>query len=259
MLFRRSRMVIQNYLVRLHRWLGVCLCVPFLVWFSSGFILMYCDYPAVSELGRLERLAPLQKDFVRISPAEAAARAGVSQPDEARLSSILSRPVYRFRSLGRIAVVYADSGEVFHGFQEEQARQVGAAWTHLRPEDARLETRQIQEDDQWTVQQHYRMYRPLWKFAWPDGDETYVSEEGRNLEPRRSFHLRSRDNRHISGLAHRLLDVLSDQTLSIPRIAVAYSVLRADAMAHGSRPHIRLRDIHLDSERFVLDGSHSLA
>lgn len=137
---------------------------------------MYCDYPAVSEQSRLERLAPLQKDSVRISPAEAAARAGVSQPDEVRLSSILSRPVYRFRSLGRIAVVYADSGEVFHGFQEEQARQVGAAWTHLRPEDARLETRQIQEDDQWTVQQHYRMYRPLWKFVWLDGDEAYVSD-----------------------------------------------------------------------------------
>jgi hypothetical protein len=88
----------------------------------------------------------------------------------------LSRPVYRFRSSGRIAVVYADSGEVFHGFQEEQARQVGAPWTDLRPEDARLETRQIQEDDQWTVQQHYRAYRPLWKFSWPDGDETYVSD-----------------------------------------------------------------------------------
>jgi hypothetical protein len=156
--------------------MGVCLCVPFLVWFLSGFILIYCDYPAVSEQSRLERLAPLQKDSVHIYPAEAAARAGVSQPDEARLSSILSRPVYRFRSAGRITVVYADSGEVFHGFQEEQARQVGAAWTHLRPEDARLETRQIQEDDQWTVQQHYRMYRPLWKFAWPDGEETYVSD-----------------------------------------------------------------------------------
>jgi hypothetical protein len=137
---------------------------------------MYWDYPAVSEQGRLEHLAPLQKDFVRISPAEAAACAGVSQPDEARLSSILSRPVYRFRSSGRIAVVYADSGELFHGFQEEQARQVGAAWTHLRPEQATLETRQIQEDDQWTVQQHYRMYRPLWKFSWPDGEETYVSD-----------------------------------------------------------------------------------
>ena len=167
---------IRNNLVRLHRWIGVCLCVPFLAWFLSGMVLMYFDYPGVSEQSRLDHLAPLEKNTVHISPAVAAVRAGISQPDEARLSSILSRPVYRFRSADRIAVVYADSGEVFHGFEERQARQVGAAWTHLRPEDAKLETRQIQEDDQWTVQHHYRMYRPLWKFSWPDGEEAYVSD-----------------------------------------------------------------------------------
>jgi hypothetical protein len=146
------------------------------VWFLSGLVLMYCDFPAVSEQSRLDHLAPLEKNSVRISPAVAAVRARISQPDEARLSSILSRPVYRFRSADRIAVIYADSGEVFQGFQEWQARQVGAKWTHLRPEDAILETRQIQQDDQWTVQQHYRTYRPLWKFSWPDGEETYVSD-----------------------------------------------------------------------------------
>jgi hypothetical protein len=156
--------------------MGVCLCVPFLVWFLSGFVLMYWDYPAVSEQSRLDHLATLDRNTIHTSPAVAAAQSGISNPEEARLSSILSRPVYRFRSLDRIAVVYADSGEVFHGFQEAQARQVGAAWVHLRPEDARLETRQIQEDDQWTVQQHYRMYRPLWKFSWPGGEQTYVSD-----------------------------------------------------------------------------------
>jgi hypothetical protein len=139
-------------------------------------VLMYCDYPVVSEQNRIGHLLPLEKNAVRISPVVAASLVGISQPDEARLSSVLSRPVFRFRSGDRIAVVYADSGEVFHGFQESQARQVGAAWTHIRPEEASLESREIQEDDQWTVQQHYRIYRPLWKFSWPDGEETYVSD-----------------------------------------------------------------------------------
>jgi hypothetical protein len=169
-------MAIRNNLVRLHRWMGVCLCVPFLVWFLSGLVLMYCNYPAVSERDRLDHLATLKKDAIRISPAEAASRAGISLPEEVRLSSILSRPVYRFRSANRIASVYADTGEVFHGFQEEQARQVGATWTHRCRGDARLETMQIGEDDQWTVQQHYQLYRPIWKFSWPDGEETYVSD-----------------------------------------------------------------------------------
>jgi hypothetical protein len=167
---------IRNTLVLFHRWLGVCLCIPFCVWFLSGFVLMYYDYPAVSEESRLDHLEPLRIDAVRISPEAAVKSAGISQPVEVRLSSILTRPVYRFRSGQKIAVVYADSGGVFHGFQERQARQVGAAWVHLRPEDARLEARQIHEDDQWTVQQHYRVYRPLWKLSWPSGEVTYVSD-----------------------------------------------------------------------------------
>lgn len=169
-------MTIRNTLVLLHRWMGVCLCVPFLVWFLSGLVLLYYDFPAVSEASRVDHLEPLKIDAVRTSPDAAVKSAGISQPVEVRLSSILSRPVYRFRSGQKITVVYADSGEVFHGFQEWQARQVGAAWVHLRPEEARVETRQIQDDDQWTVQQHYRVYRPLWKLSWPSGEVTYVSD-----------------------------------------------------------------------------------
>ena len=137
---------------------------------------MYCDYPSVSEESRLEHLAPLDKDAVRISAQLAAERAGISEPTDVKLSSILSRPVYRFRSTHQIAVVYADSGEVFSGFQQSQARQFGATWVHERPADAKLEMRQVQEDDQWTVQQHYRMYCPLWKFSWPSGEVAYVSD-----------------------------------------------------------------------------------
>lgn len=156
--------------------MGISLCVLFLMWFLSGLVLMYCDFPAVSEENRFDHLALLQKDMVSIPPAAAAERVGMSNPTEVRLSSILSRPVYRFRAGRQIAVVYADSGEIFHGFEESQARQIGAAWVHLRPEDARLESRQIHEDDQWTVQQHYQLYRPLWKFSWPSGEVTYISD-----------------------------------------------------------------------------------
>jgi hypothetical protein len=215
-------MAIRNNLVQLHRWIGICLCVPFLVWFLSGLVLMYCDFPAVSELSRLEYLTPLEKNTIRISPAFAAAQAGISQADEARISTILSRPVYRFRSADRIAVVYADSGEVFHGFQEGQARQVGAAWIHLRPEDGRLETRQIQEDDQWTVQQHYRMFRPLWKFSWPDGEETYVSDVSGEVVQYTT--LRSRLGAYLGAIPHWIyITQLRRQAAAWSRLVIAIS------------------------------------
>ena len=128
---------------------------------------MYFDYPAISEELRLQHLLPLDGEKIHISPAIAAERAGVFSPDQVRLSSILSRPVYLFRSGQKTAVVYADSGEVFQGFREAEAKEVAAAWVHLPPAEATLETRQVSEDDQWTVQQHYRAFRPLWKFTCP--------------------------------------------------------------------------------------------
>lgn len=137
---------------------------------------MYFDFPAVTEESRLDHLTPLAIAAVRISPEAAANPAGLLLPAEVRLSSILSRPVYRFRSAHQIAVVYADSGELFHGFQQSQALEVGAAWVHLRPQDAKFEIRQVRKDDQWTVQQHYQIYRPLWKFSWPGGETTYISD-----------------------------------------------------------------------------------
>lgn len=167
---------IRKSIATVHRWMGVCLCVPFLIWFVSGLVLMYCDYPEVSEASRLDNLPLLDTGKIRVAPEEAGAHAGMSNPTEVRISTLLSHPIYRFRSRDRIAVVYADSGEIFHGLREADARQVGAAWVHLRPEDAILESRQIHEDDQWTVQQRYQVYRPLWKFSWPTGEVTYVSD-----------------------------------------------------------------------------------
>jgi hypothetical protein len=103
-------MPIKKYVIVLHRWMGVCLCLLFLMWFLSGMVLMYCDYPSVSEQSRLQHLVPLDGAKVGVTPEIAAEQAGVSAPEEVKLSSILSRPIYRFRSGWRIAVVYADSG-----------------------------------------------------------------------------------------------------------------------------------------------------
>ena len=38
-----------------HRWLGVALCLLFLLWFSSGVVMMYWGFPSVTAQDRLER------------------------------------------------------------------------------------------------------------------------------------------------------------------------------------------------------------
>ena len=57
-----------------HRWLGVALCVVFLIWFPSGIGMMYWDFPGVSPADRLERMPALDASTVRLSPEEAYAR-----------------------------------------------------------------------------------------------------------------------------------------------------------------------------------------
>src|SRR5688500_13789181 len=110
-----------------HRWLGVALCVLFLIWFPSGIGIMYWDYPGVSPGDRLERSPALEASKVRLSAAEAYAKVDEG-PLQApiRLNSFDGRPVYRFGSGG---MVYADTGDVQIDVSPELMLRVAAAWT----------------------------------------------------------------------------------------------------------------------------------
>jgi len=156
-----------------HRWLGVALSFLFVVWFLSGFVMMYWDYPRVSASGRLARSAPLVASQVRLSPAEAfAAAARRESPSLVRLTMFDGRPVYRFQQ-GRLqSVVYADTGQPLTPLNEVQARRVAVAWTRL-PHTTFVGAQM--DEDQWTLNKTVRPLRPFLKYAWANGEEVYVS------------------------------------------------------------------------------------
>ena len=154
-----------------HRWLGVVLCVLFLLWFPSGIGIMYWDYPSVSAGDRIERMPALDRSKVRLSPEQVyAGIADGSLPTPVRLNSFDGRPVYRF---GKEVIVYADTGEVQIDVSPELMLRVAAAWTGQPANAAQIES--VEEVDQWTVGGVFRQ-RPLWKYSWPDGQQVYVSE-----------------------------------------------------------------------------------
>jgi hypothetical protein len=70
--------------------------------------------------------------------------------------------------------VFADNGDLLAGLSEDMARRVAAAWTRQPIAAARFEG-VIREADQWTVNGIFRTHGALMKYAWPDGQETYVS------------------------------------------------------------------------------------
>jgi hypothetical protein len=153
-----------------HRWLGVALCVVFLIWFPSGIGMMYWDYPGVSESDRLQRMPALDASTVRLSPEEAYATiADGPLPSPVQLNSFDGRPVYRF---GDGAIVYADTGEAQIDVSPELMLRVASAWTGQPASAARIES--VEEVDQWTVGGVFRE-RPLSKYSWPNGEQVYVS------------------------------------------------------------------------------------
>ncbi len=170
----RPAAAVRRALLFAHRWLGVALCLIFVMWFGSALVMMYWDYPSVTEEDRIEHSPPLALDRVNLSAAQAFARVGTPDPPEqARLWMFDARPAYRFSWGRRNRIVYADTGEVQHEPSREQMARIASAWSGRSASEASRE--EVREADQWTVQGGLGALRPLWKFTWPAGDQVYVS------------------------------------------------------------------------------------
>ncbi len=157
-----------------HRWLGIALCLLFLLWFPSGIGMMYWNFPSVSAADRLERAPALDAATVRLSPAEAWATLGRPEaPSEVRLNTFDGRPAYRFvNGFGEVDIVYADTGEPQAEVSKAMMLRVASVWTGQPPATPTIA--EMQDVDQWTVQG--LRGSPVWKYSWPSGDQVYVSQ-----------------------------------------------------------------------------------
>jgi PepSY-associated TM region len=172
----RAAVQFRKYAILTHRWMGVALCVLFAVWFVSGIVLMYCDYPAVRPRDRLARAQPLDADRIRLSPQEAYARLNaIEAPTGCRLLMFDGRPAYRFQFGPDSLLVYADNGRLQDEFPPDLTLRIAAAWTRRPAAQARFEG-VLNREDQWTVSGEFRPLRPLMKYSWPNGEEVYVSQ-----------------------------------------------------------------------------------
>jgi hypothetical protein len=166
---------LRKYSILIHRWMGVGFCVLFVVWFISGIVMMYWYYPSVDAAKRLARSAPLDASRIQISPQEAYARLELGgSPSRVHINMLDGRPVYRFHYDSEQLVAYADDGEVVQEIPREQALRIASAWTGRPASEAEFRGL-LNEADQWTVS-GFAALRPLFKYAWPDGEEVYVSQ-----------------------------------------------------------------------------------
>ena len=173
----------RKLLIYSHRWLGIVITVMFLVWTLSGVVLMYYGHPQITTGERLLRLEPIDFSSATVTPAEAAARAGI-KPYRVRLAMLNGRPVYRMTrvSIGNWTAVYADTGEVLPRMGREQAlkwmQQFTPEFASSMTYDGYLET-----PDEFTRIPTLAGYLPLHRIAMHDaaGTEYYVSEKSNDV------------------------------------------------------------------------------
>jgi hypothetical protein len=111
------------WLLMTHRWMGIVLGIMLVIWTVSGIVLMYYGLPHLHAGERLARLPVLDASSIRVSPAQAATRVE-GEPFRMRISMLGDRPVYRIntgRVFGQWALVYADTGDSFEGFDADGA------------------------------------------------------------------------------------------------------------------------------------------
>lgn len=163
--------ILRKLAIFLHRWLGLAFCALFAMWFLSGMVLAYWDYPEITERDRLAHAQVIDPSRVRVAPEQAYASLNpAAPPTDVRLLMFDGRPAYRFDG----ALVYADDGQPQRDFPPELISRIAGEWSKKAASAATLSV--LDEPDQWTVSGEFGALRPLSKYAWPDGNEVYVSQ-----------------------------------------------------------------------------------
>lgn len=160
------------------------MCLLFALWFASGIVMMYVEYPELTEEERLDNLLPLDSSQITIDPSTALALANPSEAfSRFSLISVLGRPAYQFNIPGSgLKTVFADSGEVLNGLSEAQALQAAEHSGFTKP-DTELIYDGVRDFDQWSVSTSLNVSRPLHRIKLQDaaGTVLYISDKTGNV------------------------------------------------------------------------------
>ena len=170
---------LKALLIFLHRWLGVAMCLVFLLWFASGIVMIFVQYPQFTENESLDNSAAIEFSRINLSPSEALGRASVTEmPGNMSLLNVIGRPAYQFISPSRgYTTVFADDGSFLRGVSEAQAMTT-VEKSNFHDGQSTPEYGGVVNIDQWTISVP-RADRPLHWISLGDADGTvlYISSQ----------------------------------------------------------------------------------
>ncbi len=171
-------------IVRVHMYLGVALALLFIMWFSSGVVLVFNPFPSITPDERFRLLPTLacKQCTVSVDDALRLTAIGVTpiSRSTARLGMLGARPVWRVTDgKRRVQAVYADSARVVSPIDSvsgaELARAVGIRRAGHPGAALRVRyLRTLTEPDQWTLESPLPSQMPLLEFELGDAASTHV-------------------------------------------------------------------------------------
>lgn len=166
---------LKKIILLLHRYLGFVLSLLFVVWFLSGFVMMYVSYPTMKHHQRLQKLPPVNMEQCHLSARQAITAAHLTDTvTTIRLGMLLNRPIYRIvTQQNKHLAVFADNGALLNELDTALASQIAQAFIGNSSRPAAVE--KLTEIDQWMAAHRYQGYLPeVYRFKMDDKENTYV-------------------------------------------------------------------------------------
>ena len=162
-----------RFLILFHRYLGIAIGLIVALWCLSGFVMMYVQYPDLSEREYLAGLPVIDTGTCCVANGDVLDQ--LSGVDEASIEMLAGQPVLRVRFGRDISLlVNLSSGWWFSTFDQETAMQQADAFLKASGIEGEARFLARMQRDQWTVAGYFDAYRPLYLFAADDDAATQV-------------------------------------------------------------------------------------
>jgi uncharacterized iron-regulated membrane protein len=173
----------KRWLYLVHRWLGIAVCLFFVLWFISGMVMMYVGYPKLTEAERLRHLPALDPAAALLAPEQALGRAGLQGPlKDLRLHrGSAGRASYLVIPEGRRQPLAIDalSGQVLASVGQTQA--LASARSFAGPDTAMHYLGTVDEDA-FSHSRALDIHRPLHRVQLEDAEGTLLYISGTTAE-----------------------------------------------------------------------------
>lgn len=171
---------IVRYSILWHRWLGICACLFFMLWFATGLVLHFVHFPELDNEERFAGLNPIELQKVKHSIYDAIHDLpNFDRINKAKLVMSGNRPVYVAQDEQQAKAIYADTGKSVPSISASETVDIAKSHAIQRGIKIGKVTHAALEDhDQWTVSNGLELYRPLHRIRLNDdaGTELYVSD-----------------------------------------------------------------------------------